>query len=84
MSRQYKNQEKRTYPEIRIKLLKTLSKGQQSLNELSKNSGINWRTCNNHLTFLIGLELAEEIFSSRYVRIFKITEKGISEIKNAK
>ena len=84
MSRQNTNQQKRTYPEIRIKLLKTLSKGQQSLNELSKNSGINWRTCNNHLTFLIGLELAEEIFSSRYVRIFKITEKGISEIKNAK
>jgi len=84
MSRQDTNQEKRTYPEIRIKLLKTLSKGQQSLNELSKNSGINWRTCNNHLTFLMGSELAEEIFSSKYVRIFKITEKGINELKNAK
>jgi len=83
LPRQKKSQSKRTYSEIRLKLLKTLSKGQQSLNELSRNSKINWRTCSNHLIILIGLELVEEVFSSKYVRIFKITEKGKEELPNA-
>lgn len=73
-------QKKRSYKEIRLNLLKTLEKGQQTLNEVSKNSNINWRTCNNHLIHLIGLGLSEEIFSSPYVRIFKITEKGKEEL----
>jgi len=83
MSEQHKSQHKRTYSVIRKKLLKTLDKQQLSINEISKKSGVNWRTCNNHLIILIGLELVEEVFSSKYVKIFKITNKGKEELSNA-
>lgn len=73
--------EKRTFEEIRHLLLLELSKGKKTLNQLAKESGINWKTTDNHITYLIGKGLAEEIFSSPYVRIFEITEKGMDYAK---
>ena len=69
--------EKRTFEEIRMLLLRQLfSCGQSTLNSLSRKTGINWKTTDNHITFLIGKGLAQEIFSSEYVRIIEITNKG--------
>ena len=67
---------KRKFSEIRQILLVALSKGKQTINNLSKEAGANWKTTENHLTYLIGKGLASEIFSSPYARIFEITEKG--------
>ena len=77
-------QQKRRYSELRGILLNSLKNGEKSLNELSRISGINWKTCDNHLIWLIGMEWVEEVFSSRYVRIFKITEKGVEELSRGK
>ncbi len=72
---------KRTFYELRQLILKGLSTGQQTVNQLSKNTGINWRTANEHLEFLEKNGDVIEIVSSEYVRIFRLTEQGW---KNAK
>ena len=77
-------QQKRRYSELRGILLNSLKNGEKTINELSKTSGINWKTCDNHLIWLVGMEWVEEVFSSRYVRIFKITEKGREELSRGK
>lgn len=77
-------QHKRTYSELRLLLLNSLKNGEKTLNELSRVSGINWKTCDNHLIWLVGMEWVEEVFSSRYVRIFKITEKGKERLSKGK
>ena len=77
-------QEKRTYSELRFKILNSLKIGEKTLNSISVDTGINWKTCDNHLLWLMGMELVEEVFNSKYVRIFKITEKGLEELSKGK
>ncbi len=67
---------KRTFIEIRKDILKTLSVGQNTINHISSQTGINWKTVDNHLVYLIGRGLVNEVFSSEYVRIFELTEDG--------
>lgn len=67
---------KRTFYEIRNEILMSLVKGKMTINQLANDSGINWRTVEKHLTYLIGKKLATEIFSSEYVRVFELTEQG--------
>ncbi len=75
---------KRSFAEIRNKLLLTLAKGKNTLNNLAKKAGINWKTTDNHLTYLMGKKLVEEVFSSAYVRIFDLTEQGRELVKHLK
>ena len=58
-----------------------LLSGQLTTNQLSIKTGINWRTVEAHLTFLIGKSLVAEIFKSEYVRIFKLTPIGEEHAK---
>lgn len=67
---------KRKFSELRENLIFTLSKGKKTLNTLAKEAGVNWKTTDNHLTYLMGKGLVEEVFSSPYARIFALTEKG--------
>jgi len=57
-------------------LLITLSKGKKTLNTLANEAGVNWKTTDRHLTYLMGKGLVAEVFSSPYARIFELTEKG--------
>ncbi len=71
---------KRKFEEIRKILLKELSKNKEiTLNELAVNSGVSWKTAKLHLIYLKGKGLVEETLSTPYVRMFKITEKGLKE-----
>ncbi len=54
----------------------SLASGQKTINQISNETGINWRTVENHLTYLIGKSLVREAFSSSYVRIFELTAFG--------
>ncbi len=72
---------KRTFYELRQLILRELSSGQQTINTLSKNTGINWRTAKEHLEFLAKNGDVNEVVSSEYVRIFRLTGQGE---KNAK
>ena len=67
---------KRTFRELRFIILLTLLSGQQTTNQISIRTSINWRTVESHLTFLVGKGLVNEVFKSEYVRIFKLTEQG--------
>ena len=72
---------KRAFPEIRKKLLLTLRSGELTVNNLSKLSGVNWKTADNHLIYLIGKGFVKEVFVSSYVKIYALTEKGLEFIK---
>ena len=67
---------KRTFRELRFIILLTLLSGQQTTNQISIRTSINWRTVESHLTFLVGKGLVNEVFKSEYVRIFKLTDQG--------
>lgn len=71
---------KRKFSELREIILRALAHDQKTINQLSSETGINWRTISNHLVYLVGRGLAKEVFSSRFVRIFEITEKGLMQI----
>ncbi len=77
-------EQKRTFEEIRNLILITLLENQKTINQLANDSGINWRTVEKHLTFLIGKKLVEEILSSKYVRIFELTNSGKVYLLNLK
>ena len=75
---------KRTYDKIRKSILSTIDGPQKTINEIAKNSKVNWKTVQRHLTYFKGMGFIEETFSSPYVRIFEITEKGKQELKKWK
>jgi PAS domain S-box-containing protein len=75
---------KRTFKTIRNIILVCLSKGELSINEVAHLSGVNWKTVENHLTYLIGKKLVKENFSSKYVRLFGLTERGNQYLSNLK
>ena len=72
---------KRTFTEIRKKILKALKEEQKTVNQLSKETKINWKTVDNHITYILGKGFAEIVFESKYVKIYQISEKGKEEIK---
>jgi predicted transcriptional regulator len=67
---------KRRFDEIRELILQDLSSGKKTINRISSDSGINWKTVERHITFLIGKGMVHEIFNSPYVKIVELTEKG--------
>ena len=73
---------KRTFRELRYIILLVMMSGQQTTNQISIRTGINWRTVESHLTFLVGKGFVSEIFKSEYVRIFKLTEAGETHANN--
>jgi predicted ArsR family transcriptional regulator len=67
---------KRRFGELRLLILRGLSAGQKTVNQLSNDVGINWRTVDKHLIHLIGRGYVAPVFTSPYVKIFQITETG--------
>lgn len=75
---------KRTFDVIRDIVLLTIGDDKKTINQISTDSGVNWRTVEKHLTYLIGKKLVSEIFSSEYVRIFELTKYGMEHVENVK
>lgn len=67
---------KRTFIIIRNLILLSLASGQKTINHISDETDVNWKTVERHLTYLIGKGWVREAFSSAYVRIFELTERG--------
>lgn len=67
---------KRTFTVLRERLLVVLNQKRKTINQIANDSGINWKTVEKHLTYFVGKGLVEEVFSSEYVRIFELTQKG--------
>jgi DNA-binding transcriptional ArsR family regulator len=62
---------KKTFAEIRSIILKELEKGQRTVNQIAENTGLTWRTVDSHLIYLVGKGLAEPVFISEYVKIYR-------------
>ena len=67
---------KRTFIEIRNSILLSLASGQKTINQISVETQINWRTVDRHLVYLIGKGWVKEVFRSSYVRILELTAFG--------
>ena len=72
---------KRRFIEIRNSILLSLASGQKTINHISNETQINWRTVERHLTYLIGKGWVREAFHSAYVRIFELTAFGSDYLK---
>ena len=74
---------KKKFTEIRKIILESLKTGQRTVNKIASETGINWKTVDNHIIHLIGRGFVKEVFISPYVKIYEITERG-KETANAK
>ena len=72
---------KRTFEDIRTLILLSLASGQKTINQISNETKVNWRTVSNHLVHLSGKTLVREAFSSSYVRIFELTAFGKDHLR---
>ncbi len=75
---------KRKFTDIRAMILKNLSKGKKTVNQTAQEAGINWKTVDNHIIWLLGKGFITEVFSSPYVKIYEINEKGKAHLKGGK
>ncbi len=80
---QYRNMstKKRRFSELRDLILANLRKGRKTVNQISQETGINWKTVDNHLVYLVGKEMAIIVYSSPYVKIFELSESGKEYLK---
>ena len=67
---------KRSFINIRNSILISLTSGQKTINQISNETQINWKTVERHLIYLIGKGWVREVFSSAYVRIFELNTFG--------
>ena len=68
--------QKRKFVDIRNPILLCLASGQKTINQISGESQVNWKTVERHLIYLIGKGWVREVFSSAYVRIYELTAFG--------
>jgi len=54
----------------------SLASGQKTINQISIETQVNWRTVDRHLIYLTGKGWVREVFSSAYVRIYELTAFG--------
>ena len=67
---------KRKFIDIRNIILLSLASGQKTINQISSETQINWKTVERHLIYLIGKGWVREVFRSSYVRVFELTAFG--------
>ena len=74
---------KRTFIKIRDSILLSLASGQKTINQISSETTINWKTVERHLIYLIGKGWAREVFSSAYLRVFELTAFGKDYVRKS-
>lgn len=77
----FQNKERRTNKDIRHLILYSLKNKDRSIHEIAANTNINWRTTELHLTFMKGREYVSEVFRHHQLRIFKLTDQGLKQLK---
>lgn len=75
---------KRTFEEIRITILGSMTDGRKTVNDISTNTGINWKTVDNHLVYLTGMGLVTKVFDSPYVKIFELSDEAKEKVGKKK
>ena len=72
---------KKTFEDLRNSILINFKDNKKTINQIASETGINWKTVERHLTYLMGKKLVNEVFNSPYVRIFALSEIGIEQVK---
>ena len=72
---------KRTFKTLRKLILTNLAREQKTINQIANDTHSNWKTVDNHITYLIGKGFAREVFASSYVKIVEITDRGKQHLK---
>ncbi|MEM4282693.1 MAG: ArsR family transcriptional regulator [Candidatus Woesearchaeota archaeon] len=72
---------KRTFHEIRDIILYNLANGKKTAHQISTETGIGWKTVNNHLTYLIGIGMIKVIFSNNHMKVVELSEQGRAYIE---
>lgn len=67
---------KRSFEDLRSRIILNLATGQKTVNQIAKETGINWKTVDNHLIYLIGRKYVTDVFSSEFVKIVELSDKG--------
>lgn len=67
---------KRKFDQIRDLILSKIGSDKKTINQIAADSKINWKTVDRHIIYLIGKGMVKEVFSSPYVKIVELTEKG--------
>ncbi len=76
--------QKKTFEAIRRNLLNQLAKGQKNINELARDSKINWKTAYNHMIYLRGKRYVKFVINLPQVKIFELTQSGLEASINKK
>jgi len=75
---------KKTFSELRDSILLNFGENKKTINQIASETGINWKTVERHLTYLMGKKLVVEVFNSPYVRIFALSEVGLQYTRGLK
>lgn len=67
---------KRLFCVIRARILQSLAAGPLSVNQIATKTGINWKTVDRHIIYLLGKGWTQEVYFCKYVKIVQLTEKG--------
>ena len=67
---------KRSFEKLREQILCSFNKEKKTVNQLSTDAGINWRTVDNHLVYLVGKGMVNIVFESPYAKVHELSEKG--------
>jgi len=81
-SKDTQKKDKKTFVEIRNTILLCLLNKKMAINQISLETNINWKTVEKHLTYFLGKKMVNEVFSSEYLRVFEISEKGKTTLKD--
>ena len=73
---------KRTFEHIRLCIIFSLYSKEKPINTISTETGINWKTVESHLVYLLGRKYVEEVLTSEYARIFRLSDKGREFVDN--
>lgn len=65
---------KRTFKVLRREILKELRKGERTVNQIAKATGIEWRSVDRQLIYLIGTGQVTPVLQTSYVKIYKLAE----------
>ncbi|MBI4143945.1 ArsR family transcriptional regulator [Candidatus Woesearchaeota archaeon] len=68
--------ERKTYLIIRLFILQSLLQKEKSVNNIAHDTGINWRTVDKHLDYLLEQGLVSKFYFAEQLKIYSITELG--------
>lgn len=68
--------DRKTYLIIRLFILQSLLQKEKSVNNIAYDTGINWRTADKHLDYLLEQGFVSKFYFAEQLKIYAITDLG--------